>query len=86
MQTQTDIYANSVEPDETAHKDPYYEDIHFLPLFFFVCVCVFLLFFCMYVYFVVICFVLFLCCCFVSFTFCCLLFSYFVLTKLSFVT
>ena len=30
MQTKTDICANSIDPDETAHNEPSHQDLHFL--------------------------------------------------------
>ena len=31
MQTKTYAFANSVEPDETAHNEPSHQDPHYLP-------------------------------------------------------
>ena len=32
LQTSTDTFANSADPDETAHKEPSHQDLHCLPL------------------------------------------------------
>ena len=34
IQTKTDTYANSIEPDETAHNKPFHQHIHYLPFSF----------------------------------------------------
>ena len=33
LQTKTDNFANSVDPDETAHNEPSHQDLHCLPSF-----------------------------------------------------
>ena len=35
LQAKLDTYANSVDPDETAHYEPSHQDLHYLPFFFY---------------------------------------------------
>ena len=34
LQTNTDKFENSTDPDETAHNGPSHQDLHYLPLFY----------------------------------------------------